>query len=226
MAYKWEDYTKYDCECGKPAVRASTPRKDGTYAPRVGKYSKVPLCSACYIEETFRHLGGKEEHAISQGFISSTHKSNLRTYRVLKYKIPMCENSDGKLGFRCLTHNTFYYELTKYFDIKTGKIKEKYINNEVLREKVKMLLDSLQVDHIDGNPENNNTDNLMVLCPHCHGTKTSINKDGSSPGNQKRYGKKFRLNENKKQIKERQKMIFEFGEKYNLKNKVDFFSGI
>ena len=35
----------------------------------------------------------------------------------------------------------------------------------------------LQVDHIDGNHENNNRDNLQVLCSNCHDVKTSLFKD-------------------------------------------------
>lgn len=36
----------------------------------------------------------------------------------------------------------------------------------------------LDVDHIDGNHNNNSTDNLQTLCANCHRLKTKRNKDG------------------------------------------------
>ncbi len=35
----------------------------------------------------------------------------------------------------------------------------------------------LEVDHIDGNPNNNDKDNLQVLCSDCHKAKTKRNRD-------------------------------------------------
>lgn len=35
----------------------------------------------------------------------------------------------------------------------------------------------LDVDHIDGNHENNDPDNLQTLCANCHRLKTFLNKD-------------------------------------------------
>lgn len=40
----------------------------------------------------------------------------------------------------------------------------------------------LQVDHIDGNPENNDPSNLQTLCACCHIHKTITNKDYATPG--------------------------------------------
>jgi hypothetical protein len=40
----------------------------------------------------------------------------------------------------------------------------------------------LQVDHIDGNPSNNDIHNLQTLCACCHVYKTITNKDYQSPG--------------------------------------------
>lgn len=40
----------------------------------------------------------------------------------------------------------------------------------------------LQVDHIDGNPENNDPANLQTLCANCHIFKTIINEDHKTPG--------------------------------------------
>ena len=35
----------------------------------------------------------------------------------------------------------------------------------------------LDVDHIDGNPNNNDPKNLQTLCANCHRLKTYLNKD-------------------------------------------------
>ncbi len=35
----------------------------------------------------------------------------------------------------------------------------------------------LDVDHIDGNRQNNEPDNLQTLCANCHRLKTHLNKD-------------------------------------------------
>lgn len=40
----------------------------------------------------------------------------------------------------------------------------------------------LDVDHIDGNPENNDPKNLQTLCKCCHAYKTNIAGDYATPG--------------------------------------------
>ena len=40
----------------------------------------------------------------------------------------------------------------------------------------------LQVDHIDGNPSNNDPSNLQTLCSNCHIYKTHMYKDYATPG--------------------------------------------
>ncbi len=55
----------------------------------------------------------------------------------------------------------------------------------------------LQVDHIDGNPDNNFPDNLRLLCPNCHsqtptykgGNKKKPKMDSRSKQNRARYAK-------------------------------------
>jgi cytochrome c2 len=46
-----------------------------------------------------------------------------------------------------------------------------------------ILLDAqLEVDHIDGDPSNNDESNLQTLCACCHKYKTIINEDYATPG--------------------------------------------
>lgn len=40
----------------------------------------------------------------------------------------------------------------------------------------------LDVDHIDGNPTNNDSDNLMTLCKCCHSIKSNFCGDYATPG--------------------------------------------
>ena len=49
-------------------------------------------------------------------------------------------------------------------------------------ESVIRLDAQLEVDHIDGNPKNNDASNLQTLCMLCHKFKTLANKDYSTPG--------------------------------------------
>ena len=53
-----------------------------------------------------------------------------------------------------------------------------------------LLEAQLEVDHIDGNPSNNDENNLQTLCGCCHKYKTIINEDYSSPG-RKELGIKY-----------------------------------
>lgn len=81
----------------------------------------------------------------------------------LKYRKSYCENQDGRLGFTC-----------SYTGPSTEQLLEMGVNDT--------FMGWLQVDHIDGNSDNNTKENLQTLCACCHTVKTAINKDYSSPG--------------------------------------------
>jgi len=44
------------------------------------------------------------------------------------------------------------------------------------------ILSQLDLDHIDGNPYNNDLKNHQTLCKNCHAFKTISNKDHLTPG--------------------------------------------
>ena len=66
------------------------------------------------------------------------------------YKTGSCVNSDSRLGFPCPTR----FELLPTWA--TG---------------------TTEVDHINGDRNNNNPDNLQELCPLCHQLKGQQNRD-------------------------------------------------
>ena len=100
--------------------------------------------------------------AKQNSFASTTQwKNSKHPYR--KYRKNFCENIDERLGFKCTT-------------------------TAPPQELIEELIESgyyeghLQVDHIDGDPSNNDPDNLQTLCACCHVFKTAIDKDYLSPG--------------------------------------------
>ncbi len=214
---KWKSYTEYVCQCGNKASSTGVSRKDGSCAPRTGNISKMPVCSSCLIEELYRSEGGKEQSAINEGFISIHHKATAQRYNSLKLRIHMCENAEGKLGFECRTHNVYYFKLREYLDHNTGLLKKEYHGNIEIANKINDYLSSIHVDHIDGNPENNSTRNLMVLCPHCHTSKGKLSKDHLSKGKkaEDRRGDKFNIIF-EDDLSERYEVIERFGKLHNL----------
>lgn len=47
----------------------------------------------------------------------------------------------------------------------------------------------LEVEHIDGNFQNNNEDNLILLCPNCHSLTPTYK--GANKGNGRKERKKY-----------------------------------
>lgn len=100
--------------------------------------------------------------ATLNGFSTITeHKNSKHPSR--KHRLDYCENIDGRLGFVCTTTPPPQELIDKY--IESG-----YYEGW------------LDVDHIDGDPSNNNPDNLQTLCKCCHDFKGAMEKDYLSPG--------------------------------------------
>ena len=50
----------------------------------------------------------------------------------------------------------------------------------------------IQLDHVDGNPDNNARENLRLLCPNCHAqTETFTGKNKGTPSLRNSYRKKY-----------------------------------
>ena len=71
-----------------------------------------------------------------------------------KYRKDYCENIDGRLGYKCSYPKLPFKEVSAL----------------------------LQVDHIDGNPYNNDPSNFQTLCPNCHTYKSHTCGDLVTPG--------------------------------------------
>jgi len=66
---------------------------------------------------------------------------------------------------------------TPLTDDRVQSVEDPKIRNRLIRT-------LLTVDHIDGNHENNNDENLQTLCLDCHAIKTVIHGDTMTPSNQ------------------------------------------
>jgi hypothetical protein len=78
-----------------------------------------------------------------------------RSHPTRKYLKKKCDNRDGHLGFKCT------------FPVSYSRVAGKSV---------------LEVDHVDGNPRNNDPSNLQTYCPNCHKVKTYLKNDHMTPG--------------------------------------------
>jgi len=110
---KWNDYSQYKCECGKPSARGSvnSKRKDGTYPPRVSCLTGKPVCAKCFNDDIAKK---------NSKYDSYTQMQNSKTYRGKKYDIPYCQNKDGRLGFSCGMKEDYFdgsYDTIKVLEV-------------------------------------------------------------------------------------------------------------
>lgn len=113
-------------------------------------------CRQCHDTRTGAKHGLKnvaQVVAMNAGFDSvADYVNSTHPYR--KHRKNYCENIDGRLNFKCTYPKKPFKEFSAL----------------------------LQVDHIDGNPDNNHPDNLQTLCPNCHTVKTHMFGDCKTPG--------------------------------------------
>jgi hypothetical protein len=153
------------CSCGgnKPLAKHSK-RSDGGYYYR-------SVCNSCFKKELAAKHGVKNPIEITarrQGFNS-----------IYEY----AKSNAIKAGYSSYTEytNTFhpYRKHRKdYCENTDGRLG--YVCESVIR-----IPAQLEVDHIDGNPKNNDPSNLQTLCSLCHKYKTLMQKDYSTPGRKK-----------------------------------------
>ena len=83
--------------------------------------------------------------------------TNLRE-GVTSFKIGRCSNVDGHLGFECCMN---WKKVNKQFK-KQSQVKGVHYYT---------ISGITEVDHIDGDPSNDDPDNLQELCSFCHKVK-------------------------------------------------------
>lgn len=107
-----------------------------------------------------------------------------------------CKNYSSKYcSYKC--QQTYQYnkrievwKTTGYIGIQSLRryIKEKY-NNACTKCRISSWNNkpiSLEIEHIDGNSENNNEDNITLLCPNCHSQTSTYKSKNKGNGRSKR----------------------------------------
>lgn len=124
------------------------------------------VCSTHHGQKIAENRGAKSfRHVMAQnaGFGDNVTAYFNSMHPYLKYRKDYCENRDGRLGFECTYSGPSAEQLT------AAGLDDTFIG-------------WLQVDHIDGNSDNNEESNLQTLCACCHTIKTAMNKDYATPG--------------------------------------------
>lgn len=156
--------------CCKPAQNitgGSNPRYRKSKWVREEYYAKNGWVCANHHGKKIAEIRGAKSirHVMAQnagfgdnvtGYLNSMHP-------YLKYRKDYCENVDARLGFTCT-----------YSGPSPEQLSESGLDGA--------FIGWLQVDHIDGNSDNNNESNLQTLCACCHTVKTAMNKDYATPG--------------------------------------------
>lgn len=119
----------------------------------------LPINEIVAKNKGFQSYSEYETHLAKEaGFENATdHRNSKHPY--LKHRKSYCENVDGRFGFKCPC-------------------------NDLIQSGTLPVQDRryLHVDHNDGNPSNNDPENLVTLCVFCHNIKTSLFEDWKSPG--------------------------------------------
>jgi hypothetical protein len=124
------------------------------------------VCAKHHGEKIAEKRGAKSiRHVMAQnaGFGNNVTAYTNSMHPYLKYRKNYCENQDGRLGFACTYSGPTAEQLV------AAGLDDTFMG-------------WLQVDHIDGNSENNVEENLQTLCACCHTVKTAISKDYLTPG--------------------------------------------
>lgn len=136
------------------------------------------ICTKCHNIKTAAKYGLKRISQITAkraGLPEAEYKN--QSHPSLKYRKDYCENIDSRLGFKCNTR------------LPTKKMLKQAGVDWIPKQ-------FLEVDHIDGNSENDTEENYQTLCTHCHSIKGIQNGDHLSIGRTKLKRMKVSLNSN------------------------------
>lgn len=155
----------------------------------------VKNCVGCCIEFTISNPREKEKIFCSH---SCSAKQSNKNRKITKYCV-MCDNPLKKSSKFCSRKcNTTHKKQIKDQEVIDGKstanrakkfLIEKY-GNICLSPQCAWDFDkisiNIEIEHIDGNSENNNLDNLTLLCPNCHSLTPTYKAKNKGNGRAKR----------------------------------------
>ena len=168
-------------------------------------------CSHCDKSfDDYRQLNGHKSIHRQEGRYSVSRKKHKEIFSCLYCKTNFEFSKGTKNKFCCLDCNFKYKwefiekpkiekglggNVRKYLIETKGEICEQCGQGDMHNHK-KLVL---QIDHIDGHSDNNNIDNLRLLCPNCH---TQTDTYGSK-GKGNRYKKETKRNKYLQEYKAR-----------------------
>lgn len=162
----------------------------------VAAYSKNPTrCKTCDIELPYENRKNK-----FCGHSCAAKYNNLGSPKRKKERNEVCLYCGGVIGRKnnkfCSIRCASQYRVSKrpFEERITPASRKKYLESKHGHRCTKCGLDEwlndpipLELDHIDGNPENNDESNFRLLCPNCHAqTDTYAGKNIGKVENSKR----------------------------------------
>lgn len=167
--------------CSVPGCENKAAHIVGKSHPRYPRYRKSAwifdlypeatsnwCCGSCHSKNTARVHGVKSAgHLTAQRAGMTYQEWKEQRHPYLWARNDYCENKDGRLGFKC------------NITLPTREMLDAAGHNEWMPKQF------LEVDHIDGNSDNNVEDNLQTLCKHCHMMKTYKEGDNRTLGRTK-----------------------------------------
>lgn len=179
-----------------------------------GTYGFQPMCSPCKLAHLKKQNGCEyiEKIAANYGFATVEEYNEDKKRRqeiakaagfssIVEHELHCTEQDAVAAGFENVKHyRNHRLALSKGFKSFIDYLNSKHRYRQFRKDYCEnidgrldgnpctttiILLAQLDVDHIDGNPDNNDESNLQTLCKCCHTYKTLTNKDYSTPGRRK-----------------------------------------
>jgi Zn finger protein HypA/HybF involved in hydrogenase expression len=177
-------YTLTRSQCGKLGSIAALEKQKANFQKRISEYDKNPsICGYC--KNPLEYSKRKYKYC-SRSCSSSVNNVGVRRHgeaKKVSTKITMKEKIENGIGPS--------RSVKKYLLEKTGIICNKCENTTW-----NGLPITIELEHIDGNSDNNSLDNVELLCPNCHSqtpTYKAKNKGNGRHDRKMRYrnGKSF-----------------------------------